>query len=315
MPRIALKIDVDTYRGTREGALRLAGLLERSGRRGHLPLQLGSRPHRARHQARLPARLPRQGEAHLGAASTTGSRRSCTGCCCRGRTSASAAPVQMRGIAAARLRGGRAHLGPRALAGRGRHAPASRGPGASSRLRVISLRRCSGTFPLVHGAAGWQMNALRAAAAAGAGVPLCLRHPRQRAIPAAARRTASGAVPQLPTTLPTLDELIGRPDLRRRRPGRAPAGAHRRGTRARPGLHAARRARGRRVPRQASSACCASGSSAASSSPILARYVAALDLARLPRAHRAARRALGTLAVQAGRSAATVDACPPQHPR
>ena len=42
MALVALKIDVDTYRGTREGALRLAELLERLGRARDLSLQPGS---------------------------------------------------------------------------------------------------------------------------------------------------------------------------------------------------------------------------------------------------------------------------------
>jgi peptidoglycan/xylan/chitin deacetylase (PgdA/CDA1 family) len=69
-----------------------------------------------------------------------------------------------------------------------------------------------GRRPLVHGAAGWQMNryvpALQQALGfryasdtrgTGPFLPL-LDH-------------AAATVPQLPTTLPTLDELIGRPDL------------------------------------------------------------------------------------------------------
>ena len=41
MPRIALKVDVDTYRGTREGALRLADLLERVGVKATFLFSLG----------------------------------------------------------------------------------------------------------------------------------------------------------------------------------------------------------------------------------------------------------------------------------
>ena len=41
MPGIALKIDIDTYRGTREGAPRLAGLLERLGARATFLFSLG----------------------------------------------------------------------------------------------------------------------------------------------------------------------------------------------------------------------------------------------------------------------------------
>jgi undecaprenyl phosphate-alpha-L-ara4FN deformylase len=41
MPHIALKIDVDTYRGTREGVPRLAGLLESLGVRATFLFSLG----------------------------------------------------------------------------------------------------------------------------------------------------------------------------------------------------------------------------------------------------------------------------------
>ncbi len=41
MPRIALKIDVDTYRGTREGALRLAQLLDRLALKATFLFSLG----------------------------------------------------------------------------------------------------------------------------------------------------------------------------------------------------------------------------------------------------------------------------------
>jgi peptidoglycan/xylan/chitin deacetylase (PgdA/CDA1 family) len=69
-----------------------------------------------------------------------------------------------------------------------------------------------GHFPLVHGAAGWQMNeyvpqlqqelGFRLASDTRGSAPF---------LPQLAH--GAGRVPQLPTTLPTLDELIGRPDL------------------------------------------------------------------------------------------------------
>jgi peptidoglycan/xylan/chitin deacetylase (PgdA/CDA1 family) len=69
-----------------------------------------------------------------------------------------------------------------------------------------------GRMPLVHGAAGWQMNryvpvlekelGFRYASDTRGSAPF---------LPIVA--AGETAVPQLPTTLPTLDELIGRPDL------------------------------------------------------------------------------------------------------
>ena len=69
-----------------------------------------------------------------------------------------------------------------------------------------------GQRPVVHGAAGWQMNAYVPALEQELG----FRYASDTRgvspfVPLVAG--AEVAVPQLPTTLPTLDELIGRPDL------------------------------------------------------------------------------------------------------
>ena len=70
-----------------------------------------------------------------------------------------------------------------------------------------------GRAPAVHGAAGWQMNEH---------VPTLQRELGYRVASDTRGRTpfapAGGGVPQLPTTLPTLDELIGRDDLGGRDP-------------------------------------------------------------------------------------------------
>ena len=71
--------------------------------------------------------------------------------------------------------------------------------------------------PVVHGAAGWQVNAHVPSLEAGAGDSLCVRHARSRSVPAGGAG-AGVAVPQIPTTLPTLDELIGRRGSGYRRP-------------------------------------------------------------------------------------------------
>ena len=66
-----------------------------------------------------------------------------------------------------------------------------------------------GTAPRVHGAAGWQMNAARAATDAAAGLRLLLATVAARIRTCRSGTASWSRCPQLPTTLPTLDELIG----------------------------------------------------------------------------------------------------------
>jgi peptidoglycan/xylan/chitin deacetylase (PgdA/CDA1 family) len=69
-----------------------------------------------------------------------------------------------------------------------------------------------GQRPVVHGAAGWQVNAHVPALEAELGFRYASDTRGECPfVPVVAG--ADVAVPQLPTTLPTLDELIGRPDL------------------------------------------------------------------------------------------------------
>ena len=120
MALIALKIDVDTYRGTREGALRLADVLERLGVRATFLFSLGPD-----HTGRAIRRAFRRG--FLGKVRRTsvlqhyGLKTLLYGVLLPGPRIGQRAGEAMRDIGAARLRGGRAHLGPRALAGRREH--------------------------------------------------------------------------------------------------------------------------------------------------------------------------------------------------
>jgi peptidoglycan/xylan/chitin deacetylase (PgdA/CDA1 family) len=69
-----------------------------------------------------------------------------------------------------------------------------------------------GRVPLVHGAAGWQMNRYVPALQAQLGFRYASdTRGDEPFVPVSEH--GSGSVPQLPTTLPTLDELIGREDL------------------------------------------------------------------------------------------------------
>ena len=222
MALIALKIDVDTYRGTREGARGSRMLLERLEVRATFLFSLGPD-----HTGRAIRRVFRRG--FLGKVKRTsvlehyGLKTLLYGVLLPGPRIGARCARHMRAIAAARLRGGRAHLGSRALAGRRR---ARRRAWTRRELTLArdEFAEVFGRMPLVHGAAGWQMNRFVPALERELGFRYAsdtrgARRPSCRS----SRRPAP--VPQLPTTLPTLDELIGRAGSQRRRPGRSPAAA------------------------------------------------------------------------------------------
>jgi len=207
---IALKIDVDTYRGTREGALRLADLLGRLGVRATFLFSLGPD-----HTGRAIRRAFRRG--FLGKVKRTSVIEHY------------GVKTLLYGVLLPGPHIGRTCAGPmQDIARRGfevgvhtwdhvRWQDGVARAGEQWTRRELSLARDQfievfGRPPLVHGAAGWQMNryvpALQqelgfryASDTRGTGPFLpVLDH-------------AAATVPQLPTTLPTLDELIGRTDL------------------------------------------------------------------------------------------------------
>ena len=210
MALIALKIDVDTYRGTREGVPRLADLLERLGVRATFLFSLGPD-----HTGRAIKRAFRRG--FLGKVKRTsviehyGVRTLLYGVLLPGPHIGRRAREALQDIAARGFEVG-VHTYD--------HVRWQDGVAAASEpwtRRELTLARDQfmevfGRAPQVHGAAGWQMNryvpALEqelgfryASDTRGSGPFLPLLD------------DAVGRVPQLPTTLPTLDELVGRRDL------------------------------------------------------------------------------------------------------
>jgi len=207
---IALKIDVDTYRGTREGALRLAALLGRLGVRATFLFSLGPD-----HTGRAIRRAFRPG--FLGKVKRTsvlehyGVRTLLYGVLLPGPHIGRRCAVQLRDIAQRGFEVG-VHTWDHVRW----QDSVARASEAWTR-RELTLARDQfmevfGRAPSVHGAAGWQMNRCvpplqqelgfrYASDTRGSGPFLPLTE------------AGTGAVPQLPTTLPTLDELIGREDL------------------------------------------------------------------------------------------------------
>ncbi len=210
MSLIALKVDVDTYRGTREGAMRLADLLERLGVRATFLFSLGPD-----HTGRAIRRAFRRG--FLGKVKRTsvlehyGLRTLLYGVLLPGPHIGRGCRNEMRGIARRGFEVGvHAWDHVRWQDGVGR-------AGAEwTRRELIRARdeftEVFGRAPLVHGAAGWQMNHYVPALQAELGFRYASDTrgdgPFLPLLP-----NGSVAVPQLPTTLPTFDELIGRTDL------------------------------------------------------------------------------------------------------
>jgi peptidoglycan/xylan/chitin deacetylase (PgdA/CDA1 family) len=207
---IALKVDVDTFRGTREGVPRLAGLLERLDARATFLFSLGPD-----HTGRAIKRVFRRG--FLGKVKRTsvvehyGVKTLLYGVLLPGPRIGRRCRSFMQDIGARGFEVG-VHTWDHI---RWQDGVARAGEAWTRRELALATDEFAGIFgraPQVHGAAGWQMNRhvpaleqelgfLYASDTRGAGPFLPLIE--GSVVP----------VPQLPTTLPTLDELIGRGDL------------------------------------------------------------------------------------------------------
>jgi peptidoglycan/xylan/chitin deacetylase (PgdA/CDA1 family) len=207
---IALKIDVDTFRGTREGVPRLAGLLERLGVRATFLFSLGPD-----HTGRAIKRVFRRG--FLGKVQRTsvlehyGVRTLLYGVLLPGPHIGRRCRAQMRAIAA-----GGFEVGVHTFDHVRWQDGVARATQAWTRRELTRAReefmQVFDRAPLVHGAAGWQMNSYVPPLEAELGFRFASDSRGSGPfVPLGA--TGQPAVPQLPTTLPTLDELIGRPDL------------------------------------------------------------------------------------------------------
>jgi peptidoglycan/xylan/chitin deacetylase (PgdA/CDA1 family) len=210
MARIALKIDVDTDRGTRAGVPRLVDFLQQVGARATFLFSLGPD-----HTGRAIRRVFRRG--FFGKVRRTsvmqhyGLKTLLYGTLLPGPHIGKRNGAVMRDVASRGFEVG-VHTYDHA---KWQDNVARADPEWTRR----ELERAHSQFveifgfrPIVHGAAGWQMNAH---------VPR-LEHELGFRYASDTRGTgpflpvmdgAVGRVPQLPTTLPTLDELLGRADL------------------------------------------------------------------------------------------------------
>ncbi len=212
MARIALKIDVDTDRGTREGVPRLLEVLQRVGVRATFLFSLGPD-----HTGRAIRRVFRRG--FVGKVRRTsvvqhyGVRTLLYGTLLPGPHIGRRNARIMRDIAAHGFEVG-VHTWDHSKWQDGvAHADAewTRRQLQRAHAQFIEI---FGFQPFVHGAAGWQMNPYVPALEEELG----FRYASDVRGSGPFRPVVNGVasnVPQLPTTLPTLDELLGRDDLER----------------------------------------------------------------------------------------------------
>jgi peptidoglycan/xylan/chitin deacetylase (PgdA/CDA1 family) len=207
MARIALKIDVDTWRGTREGVPNLLGVLVAAGAGASFLFSLGPD-----HTGRAIMRVLRPG--FLSKVSRTsvlehyGLRTLLYGSLLPGPDIGKREAQTLRAVRDAGFEVG-VHCWDHV---RWQDQLLSRDAAWAQREMQRATQRFAevfGVMPRLHGAAGWQFTKAAAFAEQALGFELASdtrgTHPF---LPVAADGTAIGP-PQFPTTLPTLDELIG----------------------------------------------------------------------------------------------------------
>ena len=204
--KLALKVDVDTFRGTREGVPRLLDILKRHGARATFLFSLGPD-----HTGRAAKRVFRKGFMHKVSRTSVrehyGTRTLLYGTLLPGPDIGKRAAPAMHQARDAGFEVG-IHCWDHVRWQD--HVVGADGDWTEREMRrsVERFRQVFGTAPTAHGAAGWQMNvhALRLTQRLGFAyssdtrgtapfIPVC--------------RAEVVLCPQIPTTLPTLDEMIG----------------------------------------------------------------------------------------------------------
>jgi undecaprenyl phosphate-alpha-L-ara4FN deformylase len=204
--RIGLKVDVDTLRGTREGVPRLAALLKKHGMDATFYFSVGPD-----HTGRAMRRVFRKGFAQKVARTSVlkhyGLKTLLYGVLLPGPDIGRGGGAQMRGVRDAGFEVGLHTYDHVRWQDYVAHATA-----AWTRVEfeqgLRAFERVFGVLPASHAAAGWQINAHALELEREYG----LRYASDtRGGPAFLPLLAGGAstCPQLPTTLPTFDELLG----------------------------------------------------------------------------------------------------------
>jgi undecaprenyl phosphate-alpha-L-ara4FN deformylase len=204
--KLGLKVDVDTFRGTREGVPRLVEILKRHGARATFLFSLGPD-----HTGRAIRRVFRRGfmskVSRTSVRSHYGVRTLLYGTLLPSPDIGKRAAQAMRQARDAGFEAGIHAWDHVDWQDKVVHADA-RWTEREMRRAVQRFHDVFGTAPAAHGAAGWQMNvhALRLTQRLGFAYSSDTRGTRPF-VPVC--RAEIIACPQIPTTLPTLDELIG----------------------------------------------------------------------------------------------------------
>ena len=208
MARIVLKVDVDTWRGTREGVPALARMLERFDAPATFLFSLGPD-----HTGRALRRVFRRGffakVRRTSVLEHYGLRTLLYGTFLPGPDIGRREQATLRSIAAAGFETG-IHTWDHVRWQDSAAAASAAWTRTQLRFAVERYGEVFGTRPVVHGAAGWQMNdaAFRLEAEFGIQVASDTRGTCPF-LPVDESGHPIGPI-QIPTTLPTLDELIGR---------------------------------------------------------------------------------------------------------
>jgi undecaprenyl phosphate-alpha-L-ara4FN deformylase len=206
LPHLALKIDVDTFRGTREGVPRLLDMLKRHEAGATFLFSLGpDHTGRAIRRALRPGFMKKVGRTSV--MSHYGIRTLLYGTLLPGPDIGRRCADVMRTVREEGFEVG-IHTWDHVRWQDGVGQADADWTAKEMELAVVRFREIFGEMPDVHGAAGWQMNvhAYRRTQSLGFRYASDTRgtHPF---IPVV--RAEIVACPQFPTTLPTLDEMIG----------------------------------------------------------------------------------------------------------
>jgi undecaprenyl phosphate-alpha-L-ara4FN deformylase len=204
--KLALKVDVDTFRGTREGVPRLVEMLQRHEAGATFLFSLGpDHTGRAIRRALRPGFMRKVGRTSV--VSHYGVRTLLYGTVLPGPDIGRRCADVLRRVRAAGFEVG-IHTWDHVKWQDGVGAADARWTEGQMSMAAQRFGEIFGEAPTVHGAAGWQMNvhAYRRSQALGFRYASDTRgvHPF---IPVV--RAEIIACPQIPTTLPTLDEMIG----------------------------------------------------------------------------------------------------------